>query len=97
VNTTLQTARQGSQTEKMMSVDQDRFSSGWGWWYFDEPRIFTDHIRWVGAYVPAGTYVLTYRLLPLQAGEFRVLPARAYAYYFPDVQGRTGGSVFKIE
>lgn len=97
VNTTLQTTRQGSQAEKMMSVDQDRFSSGWGWWYFDEPRIFTDHIRWVGAYVPAGTYVLTYRLLPLQAGEFRVLPARAYAYYFPDVQGRTGGSVFKIE
>ena len=97
VNTTLQTTRQGSEVEQMMFVNQDRFSRGWGWWYFHEPRIFADHIRWVGAYVPAGTYVLTYRFIPLQAGEFRVLPARAYAYYFPDVQGRTGGTVFKIE
>ncbi len=97
VNTTLQTTRQGSEKEQISFVDQSRFRRGWGWWYFHEPRIFSDHIRWVGAYVPAGTYILTYRLMPLQAGEFRVLPARAYAYYFPDIQGRTAGTVFKIE
>ncbi len=97
VNTTLQTTRQAAESEQIGVVDQNRLDRGWGWWYFGEPRIFSDHIRWVGAYVPAGTYILTYRLMPLQAGEFRVLPARAYAYYFPDIQGRTGGMVFKIE
>jgi len=97
VNTTLLTTRQGSEQGQNGVVDQDRFLRGWGWWHFSEPRIFDDHIRWVGAYVPAGTYLLTYRLMPLQAGEFRVLPAHAYAYYFPDIQGRTAGMVFKIE
>ncbi len=97
VNTTLQTTPQGSEQEQNRFVDQNRFNRGWGWWHFHEPRIFDDHIRWVGAYVPAGTYLLSYRIMPLQAGEFRVLPARAFAYYFPDVQGRTAGMVFKIE
>lgn len=97
VNTALLTTQQGGEKGQPLFVDQNGLGRGWGWWFFTEPRIFADHIRWVGAYVPAGTYVLTYRLMPLQAGEFRVLPARAYAYYFPDIQGRTAGSVFTIE
>jgi uncharacterized protein YfaS (alpha-2-macroglobulin family) len=97
VNTALLTTQQGGEKGQPLFVDQNGLGRGWGWWFFAEPRIFADHIRWVGAYVPAGTYVLTYRLMPLQAGEFRVLPARAYAYYFPDIQGRTAGSVFTIE
>jgi uncharacterized protein YfaS (alpha-2-macroglobulin family) len=97
VNTALLTTQQGGEKGQPLFVNQNGLGRGWGWWFFTEPRIFADHIRWVGAYVPAGTYVLTYRLMPLQAGEFRVLPARAYAYYFPDIQGRTAGSVFTIE
>jgi hypothetical protein len=48
-------------------------------------------------YLAAGTYELTYRLTPLQAGEFRLLPAHAYETYFPEVEGSSAGAVFRID
>lgn len=75
----------------------DPFAKGWGWWWFGSPTIYDDHIRWVAEYLPAGTYTLTYQLQPQLAGEFRVLPARAYAYYFPEVEGRSAGAIFTIK
>jgi hypothetical protein len=33
----------------------------------------------------------------LQPGEYRILPARAYQFYFPDVQGNSAGEIFTIE
>ncbi|MHB0988738.1 MAG: Ig-like domain-containing protein [Bellilinea sp.] len=75
----------------------DPFADGWGWWWFGSPAITDQNIRWIASYLPAGTYTLTYKLQPLQAGEFRVLPARAYTYYFPEVEGRSAGAIFKIE
>ncbi len=97
VDTSLNTTPLGSEETQPLFVDGERLANGWGWWYFTAPRFYHDHVRWLGSYVPAGTYILIYRLLPLQAGEFRVLPARAYAMYFPEVQGRSAGSVFTIE
>jgi uncharacterized protein YfaS (alpha-2-macroglobulin family) len=72
------------------------FSSGWGWWLFSEPQIYDDHIAWAADYLPAGTYELTYTLVALQAGQYRVLPARAWQFYFPEVQGNSAGSVFGV-
>lgn len=69
---------------------------GWGWWYFNPPQIYDDHIQWTADYLPAGVYELTYTLLPTHAGEFRVLPARAFLAFFPDVQGTSGGTIFTI-
>ncbi len=97
MDTSLNTTPLGSEETQPLFVDGERLANGWGWWYFTAPRFYHDHVRWLGSYVPAGTYILIYRLLPLQAGEFRVLPARAYAMYFPEVQGRSAGSVFTIE
>ncbi len=97
VDTSLNTTQLGSEEVQPLFVDDERLENGWGWWYFTAPRISNERIRWLGSYVPAGTYILTYRLLPLQLGEYRVLPARAYAMYFPDMQGRSAGSVFTIE
>lgn len=85
------------QAEEEWYDPRDPFRSGWGWWYFDTPQIYDEHVRWIGRQVPAGTYVLTYRVQALQAGEYHILPARAYAYYFPDVQGSTPGGILKIE
>jgi uncharacterized protein YfaS (alpha-2-macroglobulin family) len=72
------------------------FGSGWNWWLFGAPQIYADHIRWTAPYLAAGTYQLTYRLTPLQAGEFRVLPAHAYENYFPEVEGSSAGAIFTI-
>jgi hypothetical protein len=47
-------------------------------------------------YLPDGTYILTYTLIPLQAGEFRVLPAHAWQSFFPEVQGTSAGAVVEI-
>jgi len=63
------------------------FKDGWGWWYFNEPQIYDDHVLWSANYVPAGTYILTYEILPYQRGEYQVLPAHAWQYFYPEVQG----------
>ena len=73
------------------------FSEGWGWWVFNDPQIYDDHLTWTAEVVPAGTYILTYRLLPFQRGTFQVLPAHAWQVFFPEVQGTSAGTVFTIE
>ncbi len=72
------------------------YANGWGWWFFDNPQIYDNRVRWTVENLPAGTYQLTYRLVLTTAGEFRVLPARAYNYFFPEVQGTSAGSIFTI-
>jgi hypothetical protein len=77
--------------------DEDPFAEGWGWWLFNEPQIRGDGILFTADFLPAGTYVLTYTLTPLQAGEFRVLPAHTWQALFPDVQGTSGGTVVEVK
>jgi uncharacterized protein YfaS (alpha-2-macroglobulin family) len=77
--------------------DKDPFAEGWGWWLFNEPQIRDDSILFSADFLPAGTYVLKYTLIPLQAGEYRVLPAHAWQAFFPEVQGTSAGAVFEIE
>lgn len=77
--------------------DEDPFADGWGWWLFNEPQIHDEGILFTADYLPAGTYVLTYTLIPVQAGEFRVLPAHAWQSFFPEVQGTSAGTIFEIK
>lgn len=80
------------------SLDVSRpFEHGWGWWYFNDPLVYNDHITWAADYLPAGTYELTYTLVLTHPGEYQVLPARAWEFYFPEVQGHSAGDLFKIE
>jgi alpha-2-macroglobulin len=71
-------------------------AAGWGWWYFYPPSIYNDRILWASEYLPAGTYQLVYTLNLLQPGDFQVLPARSWQNYFPEVQGSSHGTIFKI-
>jgi uncharacterized protein YfaS (alpha-2-macroglobulin family) len=68
----------------------------WVWLFFDEPQVYDDHILWTADYLPAGTYTLSYKFNPFQAGEFQVLPAHAYQFFFPEVEGTSSGDLFKI-
>jgi hypothetical protein len=73
------------------------FDQGWGWWFFSPPRNYDERIAWSADYLPAGTYELTYTINLIQPGEFRVLPARSWQFYFPEVQGNSAGAIFTIQ
>lgn len=95
----LKTSRQSfDATEVQVQFeDEDPFAEGWGWWLFNDPQIHDDGILFTADFLPAGTYVLTYTLTPLLAGEYRVLPAHAWQAFFPEVQGTSAGMVVEIE
>jgi len=101
LNRSLKTSQQGIEatdaTVQVQFDDKNPFAEGWGWWLFHEPQIRDDSILFSADYLPAGTYVLTYTLVPLQAGEYRVLPAHAWESFFPEVQGTSAGAVFEIK
>jgi len=97
LNRGLLTAQSVPEDLPMRFDPRDPFAKGWGWWYFNPPLMYDDHIQWTADYAPAGTYILTYELLPFQRGVYQVLPAHAWQYYFPDVQGASIGEIFRIE
>jgi uncharacterized protein YfaS (alpha-2-macroglobulin family) len=76
--------------------EESLFGQAWGWWEFGTPRIFDDRITWAANQLPPGTYELVYHMVTTQPGEYRVLPARAFQLYFPEVQGNGAGTIFKI-
>ena len=67
------------------------------WQRADLGHKLVNSILFAADYLPAGTYVLTYTLVPLQAGEYRVLPAHAWESFFPEVQGTSAGAIFEIK
>jgi len=99
LNRSLKTSQLGvDETQVQVQFDdKDPFADGWGWWLFHEPQVRDDSILFSAEFLPAGTYVLTYTLVPLQAGEYRVLPAHAWQAFFPEVQGTSAGAVFEIK
>jgi hypothetical protein len=106
LDSSLKTSQQGQPDQSVAQVtptpqgpqydNADPFGEGWGWWYFNTPQIYSDHILWSADYLPAGTYVITYTIVPSLPGQYRVLPAHAWEAYFPEVQGTSAGSVFEI-
>ena len=97
----LKTSQQGIESTDVQAEvpfeDEDPFANGWGWWLFHEPQIRDDSILFAADFLPAGTYILTYTLIPLQSGEYRVLPAHAWQSFFPEVQGTSAGTLFEIK
>ena len=93
----LDTSLKTSQLGATGYLPKDPFGEGWGWWYFSDPQVYDDHIAWAVENLPPGTYEFTYKLVVMTPGEYRVLPARAWQFYFPEVQGSSGGEVFAIE
>ncbi|MFZ2098473.1 MAG: alpha-2-macroglobulin family protein, partial [Anaerolineales bacterium] len=98
LNTNLKTSQLGVMGEPGPLYDpRDPFGNGWGWWLFNAAQIYDDHISWTASYLPAGTYDLTYTLSVLQAGTYHLLPAHAWMFYFPEVQGNSAGGLLEIK
>ncbi len=73
------------------------FQEGWGWWYFNAPKVYDDRISWSASLVPAGTYQISYLLSLTTPGEFQILPARTWQLYFPETMAISAGDKFVIE
>jgi hypothetical protein len=97
LDTSLETSLQGQASESPPLYDPaNPFASGWGWWLFHSPLIYAEAIAWSADYLPAGTYELTYTLTLVHPGQWGVLPARAWLFYFPEVQGSSAGAIFDV-
>ena len=99
LNQNLKTSQLGlNATDVQAQFDNSNpFADGWGWWLFNDPQIHDDSILFSANYLPAGTYVLTYTLIPLQAGEYHIMPAHAWQAFFPEVQGTSAGETLEIK
>jgi alpha-2-macroglobulin len=70
---------------------------GAAWRFFSEPQIYDDHITWAAQILSPGTYNLSYKLVILHPGEYGVLPARAWQYYFTEVPSNSAGARFTVD
>jgi len=76
---------------------QDFLDRGWGWWYFDHIDYHDEKVVLSADYLPSGTYVFTYLARASTPGEYKVIPIIAEQFYFPDVSGRSAGSIFVVD
>jgi hypothetical protein len=93
LDTRLKTSEQGIENIQISAPFQD----GWGWWYFNGPRVYDDRITWTANTLPAGTYQLLYTISLTHPGEFQVLPATAKEIYFPETMAVSAGDRLVIE
>src|SRR5690606_24380376 len=75
---------------------EDPLSQGWGWWWFSEIEFRDEKVVLYATYLPAGTYEFVYTIRAGLPGEYNVIPATGYQFYFPEVYGRSAGSSFTI-
>jgi alpha-2-macroglobulin len=96
VDTSLLTTSQvaeGPTIERQLNEDPYWY---WGWWWFDETELRDEQTNLYADFLPRGTYVYSYQIRASVPGEFQTRPAQAYAFYFPEVFGRTSGSLFTV-
>ena len=95
IDGSLLTAPTGMPPEMLPRAQTDRV--GWRWWYFNRAEMRDDRLVLFADHLPAGTYQYTYLLSAALAGEYRVLPTSAWAFYFPEVYGHSAGRVYTIQ
>lgn len=99
IDPSLKTAPTVGQPPELRRVDlADPFGGygWWGWWWFGHVALYDDRAALFAEYLPPGTYEYTYMIRAGWAGRFQVRPARAYAFYFPEIYGQTEGTLFEI-
>ncbi len=66
------------------------------WSYFAESELRDEKIVLFATYLGKGTYEYTYLIRASIPGRFLTMPTQAYEMYFPEVFGRSDGTVFTI-
>lgn len=102
VDTTLKTT--SSEVREMLRKEQQALAGdrrGYGWWryplsYFSHVDMRDNRVVLFATYLPKGVHEYVYFLQATTAGQYRVMPARAYEMYFPEVWGRTDGAIFSV-
>jgi uncharacterized protein YfaS (alpha-2-macroglobulin family) len=92
----LDTRLKTSQQDEAEFQVSSPFNNGWGWWFFNSPKVFDDRIVWTTSYLPAGTYQLIYTISLTHPGEYQVLPAHSWHVYFPETQAISAGELFVV-
>jgi len=95
IDGSLLTAPSGMPPEMLAQAQTDRV--GWRWWYFTRAEMRDDRLVLFADYLPTGTYQYTYLLTAALPGEYRVLPTRAWDFYFPETYGHSAGRVYTIQ
>jgi alpha-2-macroglobulin len=83
-------------TRPEFAQTNDTLSAGWGWWWFSNIDFRDEAVVLSASYLPAGTYEFVYTIRTGLAGEYNVIPAVGQQVYFPEVYGRSAGTVFTI-
>ncbi len=72
--------------------------SSWWWWNpWTHTEMRDDRLLLFADYLSPGVYTYDFYLRVTHSGEFVNPPARAEEMYFPEIWGRTGGSVFTVK
>ncbi len=82
-------------TLQAMATARNWFKPYWEYWTHSE--VHDDRVVAFATYLEHGTYQYSYLARASITGEFRVLPARAWEMYFPEVFGHSSGAMFAVK
>ncbi|MFZ1596822.1 MAG: Ig-like domain-containing protein [Anaerolineae bacterium] len=94
VDTSLKTTRPSAQGPELQPEES---SDGWYFWLPSHSELRDEKVALFATYLPRGTYTYRYQMRASLPGRFLTLPATGYEMYFPDVWGRSDGSVFEVK
>ncbi|PJF43729.1 MAG: hypothetical protein CUN55_07595 [Phototrophicales bacterium] len=97
LDTGLLTTSQQTQGPTLQPRYEDEWRWYWGWWYFDHTEMRDEQVNLYADYLPRGSYTYSYQIKATIPGEFQTMPSEGYAFYFPEVFGRTNGVLFTVE
>lgn len=69
----------------------------WAYWVWDHTDIRDESVNLYADVLYPGSYVYSYEIRASVAGSFQNMPSHAYAFYFPEVFGRSDGELFTIK
>lgn len=67
----------------------------WSWWWVDS-QFRDEQVVLSATYLAPGTYQYRYAVRASVPGSYNVIPATAREFYFPEVYGRSAGSLFTV-